>query len=219
MCLKPMQLCYVFFFILNNLLINSLQAQWIPPSQIKTPYGNATIPGYHISGASYFFLNNKGPVNGKYDYTIVLLNDSTITKKTRLKIDFKKNHSSITWNQGKDKKIITPKETKEIYRMVLGQTKLTGIAIDSTWIFLIDKGRIQTYSVTSDFREPTIAYFQYTATGDIQALTKENLLPFVADDNALVKLVNKNKLLEVIKKYNNKIIKEEASLYPNEPKK
>lgn len=198
---------------------STVKAQFSPPMTIQTPFGSGTIPGHGMMNFHYHFYGKKIPANGKYDYTIVLLNDSTISTKTILNIDFAKNHTSISWEEGKGKErkthSVSPRETKEIYRMVLGEYKLTGIPLDSTWAFLVDKGKIRTYSVTSDFREPTIAYFQYGIKGAILPLTKDNLRPLIEEDPEVVKLVDKNKLVRAIKRYNEKLAK--AALHSKTP--
>ncbi len=196
----------ILLLLILALSTNTIQAQWGAPTSISTPYGKAIIPG-HYYGNNFFFHNNK-PVNKKYDYTVVLLNDSTVTVKTKLIIDFKKNHSKISWKESngnkKTTKSITPKETKLIYRVNHKGEKIIGIPTDSTWMFLVKEENLRSYSINSDIQSPIITCFQMNEGGKILPLTKENLLKIIGDeDPALVKIINKNKLLKAIEYYNN----------------
>ncbi|UIR56505.1 hypothetical protein LZQ00_01485 [Sphingobacterium sp. SRCM116780] len=194
----------IFFITLLSLgNIIPVKAQFsIPPSRISTPYGKVNIPG--VYSPRIYSFNGASPVSGKYDFTIVLLNDSSFTTKTKIKIDLEKNHCDLNWKSKGIQHTITPKETKEIYRTTFDNRRITGIPLDTCWAFLIDSGKIRTYSITSDFNSPTICYIQSGKNGKLLALTPDNLRPLIGDNPAVLKLVDKNKLLKAIKDYNNR---------------
>lgn len=139
--------------------------------------------------------------NLKHNYMIVLLNDSTIEAKT--KIDINSTVNSLSWGKKDNKTIIRPHDTKEIYRIDRTGKKITGIPMDSCcWAFLVDTGKIRTYSITSEIDAPMIAYIQMGEGGEIVSLTAENLSPMIADNEKALALVKKDKLLKAIKEYN-----------------
>lgn len=192
---------FITILFLGN--INLVKAQFsIPPSRISTPYGTVNTPG--VDSPRYYGFNNADPISGKYDFTIVLLNDSSFTKKTKIKIDLKTNHCDLRWKSKGIIHTINPKETKEIYRTTFDNRRIKGIPLDTCWAFLIDSGKIRTYSITSDFNSPTIGYIQSGVNGKILALTPDNLKQLVGNSPAMLKLIDKNKLLKAIKEYNSK---------------
>jgi len=203
----------IVLFVVSLFFIHSLQAQFSPPTRISTPYGSATIPGqYH---ASNFSFGNGEPINSKHKFFIVLLDDSTIVKKTRITIDFNASKSHIEWKEGKSGNksthIIHPNETKKIYRLTGFGDTIAGIPLDSIWVFPSKKGKINLFSVTSEMHKPTIGYFQFTDQGEILQITKENLGRYIKDDPEIEKLMEKKKLLKAIKVYNKRFKEEEEN--------
>ena len=178
------------------LIYTSTAAQYVNmPTKFSTPRGNITVyervymPRYQ----------NYGTVSIKHVFTIVLRNDSIITKKAR--IDTEDSVHTLSWNEKGKKKSITPNETKEIFRMENGK-KITGNPTDSCWLFPVESGAISTFSILSETDDPIISHIQKRSGGEILALTKENLIPMLSDNEKALKLVEKGKLLKAIDLYN-----------------
>lgn len=180
--------------------ISGASAQFVSvPTKINTPYGTSTIQTQMYMPMKYH--QGSSIINLKHTYTIVLLNDSTIEAKT--KIDINSTVNSLSWGNGDNKTIIRPSDTKEIYRIGRNGKKITGIPMDSCcWAFLVDTGKIRTYSITSEIDAPMITYIQKGGSGEIVFLTAENMWPMVADHEKALALVKKDKLLKAIKEYN-----------------
>jgi len=142
---------------------------------------------------------SQGFVNRKHNFTIVLLNDSSFEVKAKINIEDSVN--SIKWDKGEEHRTITPSETKEIYRSSI-KGKIRGVPRDSCWIFLVEKGKISTYSVSSDIENyPMINYIQ-KSDGDIVSLNSTSLENMVSDNEKALVLVKKGKFLKAIEKYN-----------------
>lgn len=167
------------------------------PVRHSTPYGNVTT--YQQVGVPMYF-NGNSILNRKHAYTIVLLNDSTIEKK--LKIDINKKVHRLKWNENGNKRVITPKDTKEIFRIDKTGRKISGIPLDSGWAFLVDERKIRTYSITSELDDPLIGYIQKGAGSPILPLTKQNLVSMVHENERALELARKGRLLKALKKYN-----------------
>lgn len=171
-------------------------AQYINvPTKFSTPRGNITV--YERVYMPHY--QNYETVSIKHVFTIVLGNDSVITKKA--KIITKDSVHTLSWNENGEKKSITPAETKEIYRMENGK-KITGSPTDSCWLFPVGVGKIFTYSILSETVDPIISHIQNGSWGQILSLTKENLIPMLSDNEKAIKLVEKGKLLKAIDLYN-----------------
>jgi hypothetical protein len=186
--------CVLFVFI--SVYSRNIFAQFITvPTKMSTPRGTITIPTQRYTPMYYNYQNG----NRKHDFTIVLLNDSVVQAKTKINIG--DSIHTLEWGKKENKTIIRPSETKEIYRMDDGK-KITGIPADSCWLFLVDDGKIKTYSITSETDYPLIQYMQKNETGPIMLLTKENMLEMVKDNEKASKLAEKGKLLKAISVYN-----------------
>jgi hypothetical protein len=153
------------------------------PTKISTPYGKTTI-----------YTQRYAP------WMHVFLNDSVVEAKTNINID--DSVHTLQWGKKDKKTIVRPKDTKEIYRVDNYGNRITGIPRDSCWLFAVDTGRIRTYSAIAEIQDPLIGYIQKGEDGPILDLTKENLLPMIADNEKAVKFVEKGKLLKAIKEYN-----------------
>jgi len=167
------------------------------PTKFSTPHGNITV--YERVYMPRF--QNYGTVSIKHVFTIVLRNDSVITKKA--KIVTEDSVHILSWNEKGEKKSIAPAETKEIYRMENGK-KITGSPTDSCWLFPVESGAISTFSILSETDDPIISHIQKGSGGVILPLTKENLIPMLSDNEKAIKLVEKRKLLKAIDMYNKK---------------
>lgn len=186
--------CLLFFFL------NAVHGQFYsPPTQISTPRGNVTIPG-HWNGGYHFYSWNRGKVNNKYYYTVVLLNDSSIDIYTRINISDSVN--TVEYGKKQNKIVFTPKETKELYRYDKVGNKITGIPNDSCWLFLISAGKINTYSITSEVDNESTDFIQKGENGNFYTLTKEHLLDMVKDNEEALEKAKKGKLLKAISIYN-----------------
>ena len=168
------------------------------PVRHTTPYGSFTT-NQRVGIPMYY--NNSTIANGKHLYTIVLVNDSTINKK--VKIDVSDTVHQLHWKENADKKVIVPRDTKEIFRIdATTGRKISGIPMDSCWAFLVDTKKIRTYSITSEILDPLIAYIQKDEYSPILPLTKDNLELMVSDNEKALALAKKGKLLRALRKYN-----------------
>lgn len=168
-----------------------------PPKQPVIP---STTPESKPFSPRVFYFGSNKPLNGKYTFTIVFNDGSSVEKKAA--IDIKAEVHTIKWKENSEKYVITPNETKEIFRMDEGGKKIKGIPMDSCWAFRVGGRRIITYSVTSDVEAPTIAFIQNGREAPIVPLTKENLEPMVAGNEKAFELVQKGKLLKAVDEYN-----------------
>jgi hypothetical protein len=187
-------LCMLFLFL------NPIHSQYYsPPTRISTPRGNVTIPG-HWNGSYHFYNWNNGKVSNKYDYTIVLLNDSL--KEVYARINISDSVNTIEVGKKENKIVFKPKDTKEVYRFDPDGNKITGIPNDSCWVFLISIGKINTYSITSEMDKESTDFIQKGEKGILYSLTKENVLEMVKDNEEALDKAKKGKLLKAISIYN-----------------
>ncbi len=189
-------------FIFALLTSTQAFAQFLPPTTIRTPYGNVTTPGSYTP--RIYSFNNA--YSSKFTFFIVLKNDSTIVANTKIKFRSKDKPSELSWKEHGKKYVVTPDQTKEIYRVDVKRNKIRGIPQDSCWLFLIDTARtdkkIKLYSMTSDISSPTISHFKLDKMDDILPLQKSKLEPYVQENEKAKKLVLKNQLLKAIEEMN-----------------
>ncbi|WP_293955760.1 hypothetical protein [Sphingobacterium sp. UBA7855] len=182
---------------------NRALAQFSPPTTIRTPSGNVTLPGVYTPR---FYSFNSEPISSRYKFYIVLKNDSTVVAKTKIKLRTTTAPSEISWREKGKKHTVTPEQTKEIYRIDYWNKKIKGIPQDSCWLFLVDtvshEQRIRRYSMTADINQPTISHFKMEKAKEILPLKKETLEPYVEGNEKAKKLLSKNKLLKAIEELN-----------------
>lgn len=129
----------------------------------------------------------------------MLLNDSTF--QVRGEINIRDSINSLTWKKGKNEQTVLPSETKEIYRTNFTR-KIRGIPKDNCWIFLVKKGKISTYSISSDIESaPMINYIQ-KGEGEIVPIDPTTLEDMVGDNEKALMLLRKGDFLKAIEKYN-----------------
>ncbi|HTJ52111.1 MAG TPA: hypothetical protein VL443_21765 [Cyclobacteriaceae bacterium] len=187
------------FLIVLLLLCSAISYGQMMPmtSTIRTPYGNVPYTYNVYSPRNY---RTSGNISVKYEFLVKLKNDSTFTAKTR--IDISKDKHSITVKRNKEKIEITPSETESITRLIPYEgRKVTGIPADTCWLFKIGVGKIISYSFLAEDNMQFITAIQH-GDGPIVPLTKNNLKEMIGEDPELLKLIEKNKLIKVIEKYN-----------------
>ncbi|MFC3352614.1 hypothetical protein [Sphingobacterium zeae] len=191
---------FVIFLLCTS---NRALAQFSPPTTIRTPSGNVTLPGLYTPR---FYSFNSEPISSRYKFYIVLKNDSTVVAKTKIKLRTTTVPSEISWREKGKKHTVTPDQTKEIYRIDYWNKKIKGIPQDSCWLFLVDtvshEQRIRRYSMTADINQPSISHFKMEKAKEILPLKKETLEPYVEGNEKAKKLLSKNKLLKVIEELN-----------------
>ena len=165
-------------------------------TQIRTPYGNVPHTYYVPSVYRYY---NLGGISQKYEFTVVLTNEEELTFKAAIKLS--DSIHSLTYKKRGAKRVITPQETREVFRLTSDGKKITGIPTDSCWLFKVVEGRINGYSYLASESAEYLSAFQ-VGDGEILSLTKENLLPIVKDDPKRVKWVEKGRLGKAIVHYN-----------------
>lgn len=173
----------------------------IPVSEtIKTPYGNVTHTTYQTVGMIGGPYGSTGPVSRKYEFTVVLQNDSSFTVKT--KIDIKAEKHLLVVKKKKEKWEITPDQTREISRLTYpANTRLVGIPSDSCWLFQSIQGRISAYSYLAELNsEYLVAVRKYN--GPIVKLTPDALKEMLEDHEKALKHWGKKQYKQAIEAYN-----------------
>jgi hypothetical protein len=168
------------------------------PMKINTPYGPRTIqvPGGYQPPMHFY---NSGPYSLRYNFKIVLSNDSVFT--TRTKIDLREIRNKIKVKSGGKKLELYPADTKSISRVTSTGKTITGIPADTCWLFKTAEGKINSYSFLA---EPGMSYVIAIQEGDgeIVKLDKENVLFMVTGHEKATALAEKQKLIKAIQEFN-----------------
>ncbi|MFN5169083.1 MAG: hypothetical protein ACK5DD_05630 [Cyclobacteriaceae bacterium] len=187
----------IFFLILTGSLAAIAQGMWVPrPTTINTPMGNVTTTTMQYTPMYYGNQQN----SLKYQFTIVMADDSTFSQRTTIDISEKKHTLKVKTRNGK--KLIAPSDTREVYRITMEGRKLEGIPADSCWLFHSVKGKINCYAYLAEEGYNFLAAIQQ-GEGPILPLTKANLLAMVGtQDPKLQKMIDRGKFASAIKRYN-----------------
>jgi hypothetical protein len=111
---------------------------------IRTPQGNATITTHNpFPRYDRFYF----PTNLKHKFKVVLKNDSSFTCKAI--IEMSDSISFIKIKQDGKKIKIYPIDTKEFVRIDGGE-EWNAVITDTSWLFKIGIGKINTYSVVAE---------------------------------------------------------------------
>lgn len=187
------------FLLLCMLVTSSVSAQFVPVrTNINTPYGTRSITTYQYSPMRLYGGSSNPSL--KYNFTVVLLNDSVV--KDRGRIDITDSVHSITFKEGKTKVTYTPGQTKELYRITVDGEKMSGIPADTCWLFKTEKGRVNLYSCVAEPGTSLITALQVGQDGPVESLTRERVIAIVKDHPSLLKLAQKDKLVRALRAYN-----------------
>ena len=189
----------IIFIVILFLVRGIVSAQFGPSySTVRTPYGNVTTMTYNYTPRTY---GNTG-ASQKYNFTVVLNSDSTISAKTKIDVKEKQNKLIIKTPSGKQD--ILPKDTKELFRINTAGKKVTGIPADSCWLFKIIYGKINSYSNLSDALAFGSIAVQKGDDAPIVPLTKKNVEDMLSDSNSekVKKQVKKGNMIAAIIEYN-----------------
>ena len=171
-------------------------------TQMKTPYGNVPITTYNYVGMPMSYYRTTGPVSYKHKFFVILKNDSSFSCKTS--IDFTEETHSITYKHGKKEITLKPSDTKTLSWMTQTGRQILGIAADSCWLFKVNADKINSYSFLAEENMLAIIAIQKGNDGPIVPLNKETLRAMVGDDPKTLKLIESNKLVKAIQRYNYK---------------
>jgi hypothetical protein len=80
--------------------------------------------------------------------------------------------------------------------------KICGTPKDNCWIFLVKKGKISTYSISSDIESDPMINFIQKSEGEIVPIDPATLEDMVSDNEKALMLVRKGYFLKAIEKYN-----------------
>jgi hypothetical protein len=191
----------LLMLICGGVLSGSLHAQMMIPitTTTRTPYGSFKTTTWTPTGHQYF---GNSQISIKYPFTVTMKNDSVFTAKTRIRFE-KDTHSIVVKDRAKDKQIIHPSETKEIYRIRENGKKMTGIPADSCWLFRCKEGKINAYSFLAEEGMTYATAIQKGDEGPIVPLTKANLLKMVGEeDPKVLRIIKENRLVRAIEVYN-----------------
>lgn len=136
----------------------------------------------------------------KYPFTIVFSSDSIVQVKAKINVS-EKNHF-IKAKINKQKVVIKPKDTKEIYRIDDTGLKISGMPTDSCWLFLAVKGKINGYSYLAEKGSSSLIAIQKGEGAPILPLNKDNLEEMVAENPEALKFAQKKKLEKAITTFN-----------------
>ena len=172
------------------------------PTTIQTPRGNVTSSEL-VYFPTFNYRNGDIDTNLKFDFTIVLSDDSVVNLFSSVGVDDKKMYVIQTVNKSKFK--IFPEDTKEISGSSAAWGKVNGIPADSCWLFKIATGVINCYSYFPMKDINTTIAIEDTGRRKIVPLTKQNIANIVGDDDQkIVKWLEEGRLIKVIKYYNRK---------------
>jgi hypothetical protein len=102
--------------------------------------------------------------------------------------------------EGKDDMyLLYPKDTKTI--SVSGKN-MQAVVTDSCWLFQVEKGRINRYSVFPERDPKQTTAIQKGDNGKILSFTAENMAELVSDSRRALALVKKEELLKALLLYN-----------------
>lgn len=182
--------------------IPSCLAQYSVPIQhtISTPYGNVNQTSrIMVGGQTYGTLGN---ISKKYNFSVVMQNDSSFSVKTRIEITGKKHILRVKGN--KQVVEITPALTKEISRTPKdGSAKMVGIPSDSCWLFPGVQGKISGYSFLAEANSPyLVAIRKYD--GPIVKLTEDALRDMLEGNEKALKYVEKKNFKKAIDTFNHR---------------
>jgi hypothetical protein len=183
---------------------------------MHTPYGNVPHT-YYVPSPSMYYGTAGTSISAKYEFFVVLKNDSVISGRARIELS-KQQDNSITFKNKKEKIKLFPRDTKAIYRYnitnateqraasySITKEKLEGIPANSCWLFKSYAGKINAYSFLA---EPGLIYaiaIQEGEHGSIVPIAKENLKAIIGtEDYKLNKLIEKNNFIKAIEMYNTK---------------
>lgn len=195
-----MRKLYLLAILLITVCANTLWAQWSPPVNIQTPYGNATLPGTYYP-TFYFNYGNKN-VYKNSQYKVVLTNDSVIAAKGTIE---DKEGKSFLVLKG-TKRIIYPSQTKSI-TLYLRKDTVNGTPLGRDHIWLIDKtekekkeefGIVTLYPMSFENNK----IYTIDSTGNIIEATREYLLPIIGNDKKAKRQLNDWKIGQAISTYN-----------------
>lgn len=192
----------IYFKILFFSVLMSQQAlaQFVSvPYTMRTPAGNMGMT-QHIYMPTHYGNGNSNP---KFDFEVMLKNDSVVRLRSRVMSENKKMY--VLLKSKKIKRKIFPGETKEMYGYSLSAQRLKGIVTDSCWLFKIHTGAINCYSSLPLLDISSTIAIQRGEESAIVALTKDNLKEMVGtEDEKTAKWLKSNKLTKVIEYYNEK---------------
>jgi len=157
-----------------------------------------------------YYSNNQGSNSLKYDFVVILKNDSTFRVRTKINV-LQEGNNFITVKDDGIKQKIFPADTKSISRVTLEGRTLIGIPADSCWLFLVDRGAINSYSFLAETGTTFIIAIQEGNDSPIVPLTKENLLPMISGDPKANKHASKNNFQKAISIFNQNKAKEKAA--------
>jgi hypothetical protein len=156
-----------------------------------------------MPGPGYRYGNYQSQTSQKHKFTIVMKNDSVFKTKTKINIGDKRHSVSVKING--HKKIYFPADTKKIFRVTSENVTITGIPADTCWLFKSSNGLIGTYSFVAELGMNNVIAIQKGFESSIVALNKKNLLEMVGtEDQKLVAMIEKDKLIKAIRAYNEK---------------
>ena len=144
--------------------------------------------------------SEKANLNRVYEFNVVLQNDSTLKTKSKILFD-NQGRNYISAKMLADKNIY-PSETKYLYKKGTDGTSLKGVAADSCWLFLSNRGKINSYSNIPERGMDFIVAIQQGANGPILPLNRDNLIALVANDSKALALAQQNDLVSAIVQYN-----------------
>lgn len=167
------------------------------PLVVITPRGNSWTS---TPNGSVWTPDTPREVSKKYNYFIVLKEDSSFSLKTRVDVSFIPNF--ISYMNGDRAVMIKPENTKSISRITREGKQLLGIPADSCWLFKTVSGKINIYSFLPEEGFSFAIAIQKGEDSLIIPFTTGAVKDMVADDPKAFKMAMNKKYVQAIEQYN-----------------
>jgi hypothetical protein len=135
-----------------------------------------------------------------YIFTVVFKDSTKISKLS--KIDEHNGQFFLAIDQPGEMRAIQPSETLELSRYSEQDGIYKGMATDSCWLFKVEEGKINLYSVLPENESRFVVALQRGDDGPILPLTIANVKEAIKDDEELLEKLNEKKLVGALMKYN-----------------
>jgi hypothetical protein len=194
--LKP-----IFFAFIQGLVLSVGFSQPMPITDvIKTPYGDVPHTIYVPDVQQHRMNDVKPKVKTRYELEITFKDESVV--KTLGNFNIRDSVHNLTIKQNRAKEKLMPVDTRQLIATTETGRRIAGIPADSCWLFIVEKGRINSYAYLPMELPEMIVAIRSGDEGPIVPLNKENLLAIVGNDAKLRRLVEIGNYRKAIQLYN-----------------
>lgn len=141
--------------------------------------------------------------DSKYNFIVTLANDSLLTVTSKVEYLSGSGTYYLTYKKpGKPMKRLFPRDTKKLEVTDYPHFTMTGLPVDTAWLFNTDAGKINLYSTYPIYKTENAKAFRASADGPLLPLTLDNLLPQLGEDEKAMKTALKGKLHRAVVLFN-----------------